>query len=89
MVRLNVCYNRGLPDPTLRCGIFSLIPCIEAIACVRVADGINLCGDIRLPCLSEFFGKKTEIEAELNSETGEVITHNIYTELEELANALV
>ena len=38
---------------------------------------------------TEFFGKKTEIEAELNSETGEVITHNIYTELEELANALV
>lgn len=38
---------------------------------------------------TEFFGKKTEISAELNSETGEVITSNIYSELEELADALV
>ncbi len=38
---------------------------------------------------TEFIGKKTEIEAELNPETGEVITPNIYSELEILAEELV
>lgn len=38
---------------------------------------------------TEFMGKKTEIEAELNPDTGEVITTNIYSELEELAEELV
>lgn len=38
---------------------------------------------------TDFFGKKTEIDADLNSETGEVVTPNIYTELEKLADDLV
>lgn len=38
---------------------------------------------------TEFMGKKTEINAELNSETGEVITSDIYTELEKLADELI